>query len=93
MRTAENRFLAASGGIRARLIEEHSQERRPVSDVLELRSPDGLACSAELAAAARLAADPGYERQRRTVARAGLAELPALLVDEFTAANPAPVHA
>ena len=95
----ENRFLASRDGMQARLIDARSQERRSVRDVLgELLArcaplADGLDCSAEVAAAATLADDPGDARQRRTVARAGLAELPARLADEFTAATPAPVHA
>jgi hypothetical protein len=70
----ENRFLASRDGMQAQLIDARSQERRSVRDVLGERLArcgplaDELDCSAEVAAAATLADDPGDARQRRTVA-------------------------
>jgi hypothetical protein len=93
---AENRFLAARDGMRARLVDARTRRRRPVLDLLfdllsQCRSDaDRLGCATELAAAETLAADPGAARQRRHVARDGLATLPARLADEFAPAAEAP---
>jgi gamma-glutamyl:cysteine ligase YbdK (ATP-grasp superfamily) len=73
--------------------------RRPVADALAALLEGcrpfaaGLGCSEELAMAAELAADPGDTRQRRFVARHGLAALPARLSAEFAPARPAVVAA
>ncbi len=89
----ENRFLAARDGIDARLIDHRSCVRRPVRDILDEMLAacepfaDGLDCTAELAAAAALAEDPGYARQRRFASRHGLATLPSRLADQFTTAS------
>ena len=87
----ENRFLAARDGVQAKLIDVRTQRRRPLREALdELLMDcepfaDGLDCTAELATAAALSADTGYERQRRYAARDGLAHLPARLADAYTA--------
>jgi carboxylate-amine ligase len=90
---SENRFLAARDGMRAQLIDDRTQQRRPVraalTELLEHCEPlaPGLGCAAELAAASTLAEDPGYARQRMHAARDGLAALPARLEDEFVPAG------
>jgi glutamate---cysteine ligase / carboxylate-amine ligase len=86
---AENRFLAARDGMHAQLIDDRTEQRRTSRDALaELLAQceplaRGLGCTAELAAATTLAADPGYARQRMHAARDGLAAVPARLEDEF----------
>src|SRR4051812_46970740 len=63
----ENRFLAARDGVQAKLIDVRTQRRRPLREALdELLTDcapfaDGLDCTAELATAAALSADTGYE--------------------------------
>ena len=85
---AENRFLAARDGMRARMLEGLGPAR-PVRDALDelmdaCRPVAGaLGCAAELAAAAALAVDPGDARQRRVAAADGLAALPAKLAADF----------
>jgi carboxylate-amine ligase len=87
---AENRFLAARDGVRAELIDERVRARRPARDALAELLEDckplavEFGCAAEFSAVAALAADPGDARQRRHVARDGLAELPGRLAAEFT---------
>ena len=89
----ENRFLAARDGTRAQLIEHRSGRRRPVRGTLTelLASCESLAvplgCAGELAAAAALADDPGFARQRRVGESAGLAAVPEWLAGEFTSAG------
>jgi carboxylate-amine ligase len=96
---AENRFLAARDGMRAQLIDDRTGRRRPVRDALIDLLADcetiaaRLGCTAGLAAAAALADDPGAARQRRLVARDGLAALPAWLGDEFAPAGRIPAAA
>jgi carboxylate-amine ligase len=95
----ENRFLAARDGMRAQLIDAVTGRRRPAADALAALLEDcrpfaaTLGCTAELAMAAELAADPGDTRQRRLVARHGLAALPARLSAEFAPASRAVVAA
>jgi glutamate---cysteine ligase / carboxylate-amine ligase len=90
---AENRFLAARDGMRAELIEPETMAMRPVRERLaELvsecaRVARQLNCRAELAAAARLAAEPGDLRQRSAAARRGLRGLVAELAAEFIPAG------
>jgi len=90
---AENRFLAARDGMRARLIDNRTHRTRSVRDTLTEMLEDcqafsaRLDCAAELAAAVGLADDPGDERQRTLVGRDGLAALPARLAEEFTSAG------
>jgi glutamate---cysteine ligase / carboxylate-amine ligase len=90
---AENRFLAARDGLGAQLIDDATGGLRPVGHALAVLL-DGcrpfaarLDCTAELAAAMALAADPGYARQRRLAARDGLEALPARLSAEFSRAG------
>ncbi|HEX8854586.1 MAG TPA: YbdK family carboxylate-amine ligase [Thermoleophilaceae bacterium] len=90
---AENRFLAARDGLRARLIDSSSGLRRPAIDslaeLLEGCRPyaAALGCSSELLAASALAQDPGDVRQRRIAAEKGLAMLPAELAAEFAGSS------
>ncbi len=87
---AENRFLAARDGMEAMLIDA-DRVRRPAREALaglldECRPvARELGCASELAAAAALAADPGYAQQRRLAQREGLRALPRRLADVFTA--------
>src|SRR5215207_3400755 len=66
----ENRFLASRDGMRADFIDPERDGRRParelLDDLLTACAPHAaeLGCEAELAAAAVLADDPGYQRQR-----------------------------
>ena len=89
----ENRFLAARDGMDAVLVDTRTLRRRPARELLaELLAAcrpvaTDLGCGAELAAAAVVAADPGYARQRRYAAEHGLAELPAWLAGEFAGAQ------
>jgi glutamate---cysteine ligase / carboxylate-amine ligase len=88
---AENRFLAARDGMRAQIIDARTRRKRSLRGALtellghcESIAPS-LGCSAELAAASALAADPGAARQRRLAADDDVAALPAWLAAEFTA--------
>jgi hypothetical protein len=67
--------------------------REAVADLIEDSVPeaDALGCADELARVADLADEPGYARQRRLAARVGIAALPRLLGEEFTASFRAPV--
>ena len=85
---AENRFLAARDGMRARFIASGPRRRparRTLASLLDDSAPfaDELGCANELATAAELGATPGDERQRAHVARYGLSTLPARLEAEF----------
>jgi carboxylate-amine ligase len=85
---AENRFLAARDGMRARFIgsgPRRRSARRTLAALLDDSAPfaDELGCANELATAAELGATPGDERQRAHVARYGLSTLPARLEAEF----------
>jgi len=86
---AENRFLAARDGMRAKLIDGFALRPRPAAAVLgEMIGacrPLGaaLGCAAELGAASILAADPGDQRQRRVAEREGIGEVPARLSADF----------
>jgi carboxylate-amine ligase len=95
----ENRFLAARDGMRAQLIDGPTGRRRAIGDALTALL-DGcrpfavaLGCTAELAAAAALATDPGDARQRRLAARHGLAGVLGGLSAEFLPADRAEVVA
>lgn len=87
---AENRFVAARDGMGAELIDHRTQRRRPareaLAELLDACVPcaAALGCTEELWAAKALADDPGDERQRRHVARDGLAGLPSRLAGEFS---------
>jgi glutamate---cysteine ligase / carboxylate-amine ligase len=88
---AENCFLAARDGIRAKLL---SADRPPhpvphaLGELLEsCRSiADVLDCRAELEDVAVLAGDPGDRRQRRIAAHRGMTRVAAALAEEFTSA-------
>jgi carboxylate-amine ligase len=89
---AENRFLAARDGMRARFIASGPRRRparRTLANLLDDSAPfaDELGCATELAMAAELGATPGDERQRAHVARYGLSTLPARLEAEFAPAD------
>ena len=90
---AENRFLAARDGPRARLIDDHATARRPARDALIELFDDcqgiaaRLGCTSELAEAEALARDHGAARQRQYARRAGLSALPAWLGAEFSPAS------
>lgn len=90
---AENRFLAARDGPRARLIDDHASARRPARDALIELFDDcqgiatRLGCASELARAEALARDDGAARQRRHARRASLSALPAWLGAEFASAS------
>jgi carboxylate-amine ligase len=85
---SENRFLAARDGMRAVFVGGPSG-RRAARDALAQRLEacsvyaEALGCEQELASVATLAADPGYERQRRIAANVGLDGLVRSLVEEF----------
>jgi carboxylate-amine ligase len=89
----ENRFLAARDGMRAEIIDALTGRRRPLSDALAALLEGcrpfaaSLGCTAELATATALAADPGDARQRRLAARHGLDALPARLSADFRPAR------
>jgi carboxylate-amine ligase len=96
---AENRFLAARDGMRARLIDDRTGRRRPADDALaELLGEcwgDAavLGCTTELGDAVALAADTGDARQRAYAERNGLTELLRRLADELTARDRSPILA
>jgi glutamate---cysteine ligase / carboxylate-amine ligase len=80
----ENRFLAARDGVDAVLLDGRGgrlSARDAVFDLLVRCAPAGreLGCTEELGLAARLAADPGHARQRRT----GIDDLAGALADAF----------
>jgi glutamate---cysteine ligase / carboxylate-amine ligase len=88
---AENRFIAARDGVRARLIDTTEESLRPVLDLLtellEAARPHGeaLGCANELERIPALAATPGAARQRTYPAdEAGLVKLVAALAAAFT---------
>jgi glutamate---cysteine ligase / carboxylate-amine ligase len=96
---AENRFLAARDGMRAQIIDARTRRKRSLRGALtellghcESIAPS-LGCSAELAAASALAADPGAARQRRLAADHGIPALPASLETQFTVMDAARVAA
>jgi carboxylate-amine ligase len=82
---SENRFLAARDGMAAEIVEPSALCRRPVRDrlgeLLDACAPAAreLGCSEELADVARLAAEPGAERQRAF----GLDGIVEVLADRF----------
>jgi glutamate---cysteine ligase / carboxylate-amine ligase len=88
----ENRFLAARDGMRAVFIGGPAG-RRAARDALARRLEacsvyaEALGCERELASVPALAADPGYERQRRIAARDGLDGLVRSLAEQFAAAR------
>jgi glutamate---cysteine ligase / carboxylate-amine ligase len=88
---AENCFLAARDGMRARLLSV-DRPPRPVGDALEevvescRSTADALGCRSELEDVAVLAGDPGDRRQRRIAARRGITAVAAALAEEFTSA-------
>jgi carboxylate-amine ligase len=67
---AENRFLAARDGVKARLIDTNTESLRPIRDILiellDLARPHAVAleCDRELDRIAALLAAPGAARQR-----------------------------
>jgi glutamate---cysteine ligase / carboxylate-amine ligase len=73
----ENKWRAARWGIEAQIVVRPDGATRSLRDVLadelERLAPvaDELGCSADLASVAGVAADPGYERQRRWFAMTG----------------------
>ena len=87
----ENRFLAARDGLEAQIIDPVREERVPLRDALEdllvacEPHADDLGCRAELDSVRELAASPGYQRQRDTVAVAGQHGLVAELAESFAA--------
>jgi glutamate---cysteine ligase / carboxylate-amine ligase len=96
---AENRFLAARDGMRAQIIDARTRRKRSLRGALtellghcESIAPS-LGCSAELATASALAADPGAARQRRLAADRGIPALPASLETQFTVMDAASVAA
>jgi glutamate---cysteine ligase / carboxylate-amine ligase len=94
---AENRFLAARDGMHAHLLDGAGPPRPArdaVAEMLDACRPVSaeLGCSAEIGDAVALAADSGADRQRRLVARDGLASLPASLAADFTAAAHPPAR-
>jgi carboxylate-amine ligase len=96
---AENRFLAARDGMRARLIDDRTGRSRPADDALaELlgecwRQAAALGCTTELGDAVALATNTGDARQRAHAERDGLTELLRRLADEFTARDRSPIPA
>jgi carboxylate-amine ligase len=87
----ENRFLAARDGMDAQLLDERRAGgrralRAALAELLEDSAGTAaeLGCAAELEDAAALAADPGYDRQRRCAARHGTRGLLARLAREFS---------
>lgn len=88
---AENRFIAARDGVRARLIDTTEESLRPVLDLLtellEAARPHGeaLGCANELERIRALAATTGAAWQRTYPAdQAGLVRLVAALAEAFT---------
>jgi carboxylate-amine ligase len=91
---AENRFLAARDGVRARLIGR-AGTRVPVRQLLVARLAAcrpvaaRLGCERELRGVLRLARDPGDERQRAGARRGGLVPVVEALAAEFAPSPPA----
>jgi glutamate---cysteine ligase / carboxylate-amine ligase len=88
---AENRFLAARDGMRARFVDPRRGELVPAELVLETvllecepHAAD-LGCAAELARVTDLAADTGAERQRAEAAAGGARGIVAALAAAFAA--------
>jgi glutamate---cysteine ligase / carboxylate-amine ligase len=94
----ENRFLAARDGMRAQLIEPVSGRRWPARDLVSRLIEEchwvaaRLGCQHELWSAAYLAHDPGYVRQQRLAANAGVSELPEWLSGQLLAGTDAEVE-
>jgi carboxylate-amine ligase len=99
----ENRFIASRDGIRAEFIDPERAGRRParaiLDELLAACAPHAaeLGCEAELAAVARLAAEPGDHRQRLVAGvrqgepiGPGLGRLVSELAAEFTADSARP---
>jgi carboxylate-amine ligase len=93
----ENRFLAARDGMRAELVAPEEGRCLPVGMTLErlLRECEphaaALGCADELATVRRLAARPGYERQRAAATRlGGLPGVLCALHDDFVATRAVP---
>jgi carboxylate-amine ligase len=89
---AENRFIAARDGMRAKLIEPAEYSLRPIADrlarLVDACAPAAraLGCAGELAELSALADAPGAERQRTAAERAGSLEgLVEALSREFAA--------
>jgi carboxylate-amine ligase len=93
---AENRFLAARDGVRARLVGR-DRSRVPLVQVLTARLAacrpvaEELGCDRELRGVLRLARDPGDERQRMGARRSGLASVVETLARDFAPAPRAAV--
>jgi carboxylate-amine ligase len=91
---AENRFLAARDGVRARLIAP-DRTRVPVVRALAARLAAcraiaaELGCDRELRGVLRLSREPGDERQRAGARRSGLARVVEGLAAEFAPSPPA----
>jgi carboxylate-amine ligase len=93
----ENRFLAARDGMRAELVAPEEGRRLPARSALDLLLDEvaphaaELGCTAELAGVRRLAASPGYERQRRLALRPeGLPGVLRALHGDFVAGGAVP---
>ena len=86
---AENRFLASRDGISAWFAAGADPPRRPAADALGemiegcLPAAVAMGCTEELAAAAALADDTGYARQRLIAARDGVGAVPVALVGAY----------
>ena len=100
-RVADTAALAALArdGMRAQIIDARTRRKRSIRGALtellghcESIAPS-LGCSAELAAASVLAADPGAARQRRLAADHGIPALPETLETQFTVMDTARVAA
>jgi len=100
-RVADTAALAALArdGMRAQIIDARTRRKRSIRGALtellghcESIAPS-LGCSAELAAASALAADPGAARQRRLAADHGIPALPETLETQFTVMDTARVAA
>lgn len=87
----ENRWSAARHGLAGSLADLESGEPAPtrerVLDLIESLAPtaERLGCSAELEAAAALAAENGAERRRATAQRGGLRAVAEELAEQFLA--------
>jgi carboxylate-amine ligase len=93
----ENRFLATRDGISAEFVAPDIGRRLPAGRALELLLSEvaphaaALGCAAELAGVRRLAAGPGYLRQRKAAARPeGLPGVLRALHGDFVAGSAEP---
>jgi carboxylate-amine ligase len=87
---AENRFLAARDGLRARLIDPQAGRLVPVraliGQLVDRCRPHAaaLGCSEQLEQLKRLVAANGADRQRAAVAQSGLPALVSALAEQFS---------